>query len=250
VTFQANYTFARSIADYDGDANELLNDTRPSSVVNPGYTEQNIMPRHQFNANWVAELPFGRGKRFFSRANGLVQRLLGDWQFGGIVSFRTGRPLGITSGIGTFHRSAISLDNTVNLSQPLGSDELRTLTGRRDISGGIFWFDPCLSTFTGAACQDSNATPGLFQLPNPGELGELPQTIFWGPKRFNFDFNISKRIRIDEDKNVEFRWEVFNAFNNVNFANPVTDIFSPSFGQITRTIGNPRLMQFALKFNF
>ena len=250
VTFQANYTFARSIADYDGDANELLNDTRPSSVVNPGSTEQYIMPRHQFNANWVAELPFGRGKHFFSGANGLVQRLVGDWQFGGIVSFRTGRPLGITSGIGTFHRSAISGDNTVNLSQALSLNELSALTGQRDISGGIFWFDPCMSTFTGAACQDSDAISGLFQLPTAGELGELPQTVLWGPKRFNFDFNVSKRIRIDETRNVEFRWEVFNAFNNVNFANPVTDIFSPSFGQITRTIGNPRLMQFALKFNF
>ena len=50
--------------------------------------------------------------------------------------------------------------------------------------------------------------------------------------------------------NFEIRWEVFNAFNTVNFNNPITDIFSPSFGQITRTIGNPRLMQFAAKINF
>ena len=44
----------------------------------------------------------------------------------------------------------------------------------------------------------------------------------------------------------EIRWEVFNAFNTVNFADPITDIFSPSF-QVTRTIGNARLMQFAAR---
>ncbi|HEX6622605.1 MAG TPA: hypothetical protein VF064_02750, partial [Pyrinomonadaceae bacterium] len=250
VTFQVNYTFGKSLSDYDGDANEYLNDTRPSSVRNLDYTRQLTMPRHQVNANWVAELPFGRGKRFLSGTKGLWRRLVSGWQTGGIVGFRTGRPLTITSGIGTFHRSAISGDNTVNLSQPLTAPELRALTGRRDIAGGIFWLDPCTSSFTGAACQSADAIQGLFRLPNPGELGQLPQTVIYGPTRFTADFNLSKRTRLGEGHHIEFRWEVFNVFNNVNFNVPVTDIFSPSFGQITRTVTNPRLMQFALKYNF
>ena len=64
------------------------------------------------------------------------------------------------------------------------------------------------------------------------------------------DFNLTKRTKISESVNFEIRWEVFNALNTVNFADPITDIFSPSFGQVTRTIGNPRLMQFAAKINF
>lgn len=249
-TYQINYTLQRAYSDYDGDANEYLNDTRPSSAVNPNYTRQQIMPRHQINANWVAELPFGRGRTFFRNARGIAGKLVEGWRLGGIVNWRSGRPLTITSGVGTFHRSAISGDNTVNLSQQLSNSDLQALTGRRDITGGIFWFDPCLSSFTGAACQGSSGPQGLFQLPNPGSLGELPHSSLYGPRRFNFDFNLTKRTKITESVNFEIRWEVFNAFNTVNFNNPITDIFSPSFGQITRTIGNPRLMQVAAKINF
>src|SRR5262249_45457035 len=61
LTLQANYTFSKALSDFDGDANELLNDTRPSSVRNSRYTTRQIAPRHQFNANWVYELPFGPG---------------------------------------------------------------------------------------------------------------------------------------------------------------------------------------------
>jgi hypothetical protein len=78
----------------------------------------------------------------------------------------------------------------------------------------------------------------------------MPQSVLYGPRRFNFDFNLTKRTKLTESTSLELRWEVFNAFNSVNFADPITDIFSPSFGQITRTIGNPRLMQFAVKLNF
>lgn len=249
-TYQINYSFQTAYSDYDGDANEYLNDTRPSSVVNPNYTRQQIMPRHQINANWVAELPLGRGRAFFSNARSIAGKLIEGWRVGGIVNYRSGRPLSIISGIGTFHRSAISAENTVNPSQQLSNSDLQALTGRRDIAGGIFWFDPCLSSFTGAACQGSGGIQGLFQLPDPGSLGELPHSVLYGPRRFNFDFNVTKRTKISESVNFEIRWEVFNAFNTVNFNNPITDIFSPSFGQITRTIGNPRLMQFAAKINF
>lgn len=249
-TLQANYTYNHATADFDGDSNSLLNDTRPSSVLNPNYTRRLIMPKHLFKANWIYQLPFGKGARFAGGANSFLDAIIGGWQFGGIVNWRSGRPLSITSGIGTFHRSSISDSNTVNLSQALSPSELRALVGRIDIAGGVFWLDPCLSVRTGAACSSPNGIQGLFGLPNPGELGELEQTPIFGPRRFKFDFNLSKRWTIKEGMNTEFRWEVFNAFNNVNFCTPSTDIFSTSFGQTTCTITRPRLMQFALKLNF
>ncbi len=249
-TLQGNYTFGKALSDYDGDSNSLLNDTRSSSVRNPLYSKRQIMPRHMFKANWLYELPFGKGKKFGSGGEGFLRKLLSGWQFGGIVNWRSGRPISITSNRGTFHRQAISDDNTVNLSQPTTASELRNLFKRQDIAGGVFFLDPCLSVRTGATCTDSNATQGLFQLPNAGELGELTQTPIYGPRRFVVDLNLSKRTEITETMNMEFRWEVFNAFNNVNFGLPATDIFSTSFGQTTTTITNPRLMQFALKLNF
>jgi hypothetical protein len=248
-SLQTNYTYEKAISDFDGDANELLNDTRPSSIRFKNSTRGEFMPRHLFKANWIYDLPVGPDRRFKPGAK-VINQVLGGWQMGGLISWRTGRPLSITSGSGTLHRSAVSADNTVTLSQPLDRARLRNLTGRRDIASGVFFFDPCLSSQLSASCTDSNAVDGLFQLPAPGEIGQLGQSVIFGPGSFNFDFNLSKRTALTERFNIEFRWEVFNAFNNVTFGNPATDVFSASFGQISSAVSNPRLMQFALKLAF
>ena len=84
--------------------------------------------------------------------------------------------------------------------------------------------------------------------------------IVQGPRWNNVDLNLAKNFPFKERYNVEFRWEMFNAFNRTEFNGPSTD-FSPAggngFGQITSTVcngaectGGPRLMQAALKFTF
>ena len=247
-TLQANYTFGKALTDFDGDDNTLLNSTRPSSIRNPRYTLQQFMPRHQMNANWVYELPIGEGKPFAATGR-FLRGFVSGWQAGGLLNWHGGAPLSILSGRGTFHTQFVSAENTVDLAQPLDNGELQDLVGRRDIGPGVFWIDPCLSAIVGAAC-GSDGIAGLFRQPAAGRLGALGQTPVFGPAHFLFDFNIVKRTAITETANVEFRWEVFNLFNNVNFAQPVNNIFSSSFGQITQTRSNPRQMQFALKMNF
>jgi hypothetical protein len=249
VALQANYTYGKALTEFDGDQNTLVNDTRPSSVIHPEYTRQEIMPRHIFNANWLYELPFGPGKRWATSDNAW-RVVLGGWNFGGLLHWRSGRPLTISSNRGTFHRNAISDSNTVNLLSPLSRGDLRKLTGRKDIQGGVFWIDPCTSSQLAAECSGGSSVAGLFQLPTPGKLGELGQTVIFGPSAFNMDFNLRKVTPLTEGTSLEFRWEVFNAFNNVTFANPALDIFSASFGQILNTTRNPRLMQFALRLIF
>jgi hypothetical protein len=59
-----------------------------------------------------------------------------------------------------------------------------------------------------------------------------------------------KLFPITESQKVEFRAEFFNLFNNVNFANPVNVVSSGNFGQIASTTTGPRVVQFALKYNF
>ncbi len=247
-TLQSNYTYGKALSDYDGDENTLFNATRPSAVRNPRYTLQEFMPRHLFNANWFYELPFGPGKPV-PLENRLARAVLGGWQTGGLLSWRSGRPFSILSGRGTFHTRFVSGENTVDLSRALSNSELREQTGRRDIGGGIFWIDPCTSAVVGGECT-STAIPGLFEIPAAGRLGVLPQTPVSGPGRFLFDFNLVKRHRLQERFDIEFRWEVFNLFNNVSFGLPENNIFSSNFGQIGETVSSPRLMQFALKLNF
>jgi hypothetical protein len=75
-----------------------------------------------------------------------------------------------------------------------------------------------------------------------------------GPGNFNFDISLIKTTHITERQSVIFRAEFFNAFNHPQFSNPVAAdlaVSSPStFGQITTTAVNPRLIQFALKYIF
>lgn len=241
LTLQANYNYGRALSDFDGDENTLLNEQR-LTIRDIRYEYGDITPRHFFNANWIYEIPIGRGKRFGRDWRGVAGRLVEGWQFGGIMRWRSGRPLSITSGVGSFTRTALSGTNGVDLSRAVSISELRQGIGRITKatgpgSSGVFWIDPTLAG-------------SLFVIPPPGRAGSFPRTPFFGPRRFTTDVSLSKRTTINENTNLEFRWEVFNVFNNVNLGAPNTDIFSPSFGQVFRTVETPRLMQFALKLNF
>jgi len=100
------------------------------------------------------------------------------------------------------------------------------------------------------------------------DFGNVGRNVLRGPKQVNVDFSIIKRFPIRESKNLEFRAEFFNLFNHVNFANPISNlnafassggsidsntgrIINPGdFGRIISTSNNPRLIQFAVKFNY
>jgi hypothetical protein len=84
-------------------------------------------------------------------------------------------------------------------------------------------------------------------------FGDSGVGIVRGPDQRNFDLAIIKRTRapfLGEAANLEFRAELFNAFNTPQFSNPDNSFSSPTFGQISTTSVNPRIVQFALKFNF
>ncbi|HJY26642.1 MAG TPA: hypothetical protein VJ306_01315, partial [Pyrinomonadaceae bacterium] len=100
------------------------------------------------------------------------------------------------------------------------------------------------------------------------DIGNVGRNVLRGPGQFNVDFSVIKRFPISEQKNVEFRAEFFNLFNNVNLDTPISNlnvitssggsidantgrIINPGdFGRIVSTASNPRLIQFAIKFNF
>ena len=69
------------------------------------------------------------------------------------------------------------------------------------------------------------------------------------PSSLQNDIAISRTFRIGTISTVQFRWEIFNVLNHVNFNGPVTALNSPSFGRI-QSAGDPRIMQFGLKFDF
>jgi hypothetical protein len=84
-------------------------------------------------------------------------------------------------------------------------------------------------------------------------FGNSGPGIAFGPGQNNSDIAIIKRTAVGwlgESGNVEFRTEFFNAFNHPQFNNPNTNVSNPTFGRITGTSVNPRIIQFGLKVNF
>ena len=101
------------------------------------------------------------------------------------------------------------------------------------------------------------------------DFGNVGRNVLRGPRQVNTDLSVMKRFRIDESKAFEFRTDFFNLFNNVNFANPISNFnavaqsggtIDPNtgsivnnagdFGKIISTSNNPRIIQFAVKLNF
>jgi hypothetical protein len=70
-----------------------------------------------------------------------------------------------------------------------------------------------------------------------------------GPGMTSFDFSLSKNFPVGGSRSLQFRVELFNAFNNVNFGPPNIARDSSGFGQIL-TAGAARIVQFGLKFYF
>ena len=86
---------------------------------------------------------------------------------------------------------------------------------------------------------------GLFR---PERPDAQPFTIV-NPSQFTNDLGVTRTFNIGGTQNLQFRWEVFNVINHVNYNAPVTSLNSGTFGQIL-TAGDPRIMQFAVKFSY
>jgi hypothetical protein len=182
--------------------------------------------RHRFVASYVWELPFGRGRRYGDQWNAATDFLLGGWQLTGIHVLQSGLALTATLG----GASVLNLGGERRARPNLvGDPELPA--SQRTIQR---WFNTdALAAFS----------------PGPQAFGNAGVGIMRGPGHANFDFTLAKDFRIDENHRVQFRTEIFNAFNRANFGPPNIARDSTGFGQIL-TAGNARIVQFGLKFYF
>jgi Carboxypeptidase regulatory-like domain/TonB dependent receptor len=181
---------------------------------------------HRFVASYVWELPFGRGHAIgndWSRAMDLV---LGGWQLTGIHVIQSGLALTATLGGST----------VLNLG---GERRARpNLVGDPELPSSERTIDRWFNTDAFAAFS-----------PAPQAFGNAGVGIMRGPGMTNFDFSLSKNFPVGGSRSLQFRVELFNAFNNVNFGPPNIARDSSGFGQIL-TAGPARIVQFGLKFYF
>jgi hypothetical protein len=182
--------------------------------------------RHRVVASYIWELPFGRGRRFGDSWNPATNFLLGGWQVTGIHVVQSGLALTATLGGSTVLNIGGERRARPNL---VGDPELPK--SERTIAR---WFNT-----------DAFAAFG----PGQQAFGNAGVGIMRGPGLANFDFTLAKNFQITDQRYVQFRTELFNAFNHPNFGPPNIARDSSGFGQIT-SAGNARIIQFGLKFYF
>jgi hypothetical protein len=191
--------------------------------------------RHNFNAHFVADLPFGRGKKYGSAWNAATNAVLGDWAITGISRAYSGLPVRVANGLGR--------STDAQLGGP-GVELTPVQTGiNRNGPDGY----PNIFANTTAAFAS-------FGAPGPGGVGT--QYPFYGPAYFVVDLGVSKQFHLPkwDRQRLEFRATAFNALNKANFLyTQVAAGFTAGFGDITSTVGprgGAREMEFALRYQF
>jgi hypothetical protein len=259
VTFLAGYTWSSNwdnIWGAYGSSNSLNSGNNgPQDIYNLSseYARATNNIPNRLTLSGTYELPFGRGKRFLGGANRLVDLAVGGWKFNDITVIQNGMPLAITQ--------TNTLSSYGNSAQ------------RPTIVAGV---NPCnsgrpedrLNNYFNAAAFTITAVPvaGL----NPSPYGNQPRASnCYGPGYLNSDLSLNKDFHVSERVHVEFRAEALNAFNTPQFSTPNLSVGSSSVtydkvtnaptitrtpntgaGQITGTLGFPRLVQLGGRLTF
>jgi len=166
---------------------------------------------HVVNVSVVARTPV------FS--NGLSRVLLSEWQVSPIVRWQSGDRSSITTGV----------DNA--------------LTGVGGQRGVQVLDDPY-----GSGGPDDYLNRAAFASPTAGTYSTLTPFSIVNPSRLTNDLALTRSVRF-ADRGLQFRWEIFNVLNRTNFRAPTASLNSGNFGKITQA-EDPRIMQFAVKFDF
>jgi len=252
---QSSYTFAKG---YDAQRISLRKslEKTPREII-----------AHTFRANWIYELPFGSGKSFLN-STGKLDKLAGGWEFHGVARTQSGVPfsLGNVRLVGMTRndlQKAIKLrfDNTrtPNIVFLLPQDIVDNTVRAFNVSAT----DPTGYSSRGAptgryiAPANSATCTQLFT----GDCG-FTDLVVHGTPFTRFDLSLIKKTKIRESINFEFRAEVLNTFNHINFTTTsltqVGGLTSDNFGQIntayqdtanTNETGG-RMIQIVLRFNF
>jgi Carboxypeptidase regulatory-like domain/TonB dependent receptor-like, beta-barrel len=193
------------------------------TIVNPAnpdldYAYCSSDRRHVVNLSLVARTPA------FENRSGVVRAIFADWQASPIIRWQSGNRSTITTGV----------DNA--------------LTGMPNQRAVQILDDPY-----GTGGPAAYLNRAAFIAPAAGTYSELRPFTIVNPSSFQNDFALTRTFNLAGSQAMQVRWEVFNVINHVNFGAPITALNSASFGQIQQTApvgGDPRIMQFAVKFMF
>jgi hypothetical protein len=249
VQFDFNYTFSKSI-DITSAASRVgfsvygyqnigLVGTRLANDFSPNLARavSDFDLTHQMNLNWIADLPFGKGRALAHDAHGIVEGLIGGWQLTGVARRTSGFPFSVDGG------------------QRWPTDWFLTAIAQMTArpKTGVYKRNGSVNVFA-----DPSAAQADFTLPLPGGVGS--RNVLRGDGFASWDMSLGKRWRLPkENHSLQFRWEVFNVPNLTRFnaqglgsSSLLTSLTQQpgTFGTYTSLLTQPRVMQFDLRYEF
>jgi Carboxypeptidase regulatory-like domain len=217
LSFNANYTWDKGIDVVSGDNyNGGLGFTDSS---NPGRDKgaTSGLPRQIFNFSGIYQTPKVRDLGMIGNA------VLSGWQANGIASLHSGTPVNVTSGVDS------NADGVFN-DRPNQIGNYHVSGSRQQKIAEYF-------------------NPAAFAAAAPGTYGSVGRNSLIGPGYVNFDLSFFRLIPIYESHQLQFRAEMFNAFNHANLQNPDAGLRDSNVGRITSAYPG-RIVQFGLKYSF
>jgi len=230
-SFDFNYTLSHSID--NGSTAESAAGAQGAAIQNIYNQEQfrgssDFDIRHNITANFLYELPVGKGKMFLGNPPGWLNQIVGGWQVSSILRYHSGLP------------SVIQGTLAWNTNYDMNSLAIPVAPFQEhqgiDAQGNPSMFS-------------STALANNFVDQWPGQTGERAIVRLAGA--FNMDVALSKQFNLPwEGHHLQLRGEAFNALNNVNFTQPSLQLYNPTtFGEYQNTTP-PRVMQFAMRYEF
>jgi hypothetical protein len=259
VQFDFNYTFSKSI-DVTSAASRVgfsvygyqnigLVGSRLANAFTPNLARavSDYDLTHQINLNWIADLPVGKGRALAHNANGILDAFIGGWQLSGLARWTSGFPYSVDGGQRWPTDWFLTAITQMTAKPKTG---IYHLTIPDPVTGKP---DSFVSPFANPAAAQND-----FTLPLPGGVGS--RNVLRGDGFASWDMSLAKRWKMPyrETHSLQFRWEVFNVPNLTRFnaqgvgASLLTSLTqSPgSFGAYTSLLTQPRVMQFALRYEF
>jgi hypothetical protein len=240
LQFATSYAFAKNLSNGQG-YNPTAFATQAGGTVtdiyniNLDYGNVAFTHRNRFLTTFLYELPFGRNKMLFSKANGFVDAVIGGWQLSGVLLFQTGAFLTVVA-----PGADPSGNNSVNTSG----------AGRADIVPGV----PLYPTNQGIA---GWINPAAFVKPanNIGRPGDSPVGAVVGPGTEAVSLSLFKTFQVKERVRIQIGAAASNALNHPNYAVPSNlSIGTAGFGTLTNVQtqenGGPRSLQLTGRLSF
>jgi hypothetical protein len=225
LQFVAAYTYGHALANSGttlSGSNGLY--TKDPTNYATSYSSASWDIRHNFTLGFNYDLPFGRGKALGANLNPVVQSILGNWQFNGILTLHTGNPYTLRD------NTCVGVSSGCSPNIISGGPDEAPSGGRRPGE----WFN----------------TANFAHVDGPSQ-GNLGLQTNYGPPVRTLDFSIFKDFPFTETVKLQFRGEAFNLANTPQFGYPDNNLQDANFGQITSTnAGSERHIQFALRLMF